>query len=309
MSSGIVDGLRQPEYTGENRCVPCTIVNTAIAAGLSVVVAAAVVVGTARLLPALVLGVAVFGVCAAAIYLRGYLVPETPELTKRYFPERVLAWFDKDPEPGVGFEAPTETDAATGTGTDAGEATDEGGLEQQTIDEDLEPEQALLSAGAVEECVDVDDLCLEESFGAAWRDRIRSVRQQDPDAEAILEALDMPEMDGEVRVEHYGDAVVLEHEGRQIGKWESSAALIADLSAAGELAERYDRWPELGAFDRSRILRGLRIFVDQCPECDGRISLGQETVESCCRSFDVVAVTCEQCDSRLFEERLQDEAA
>lgn len=309
MSSGIVDGLRQPEYTGENRCTPCTIVNTAIAAGLSVAVAAGVVVGTAQVLPALVLGVAVFAVCAAAIYLRGYLVPKTPELTKRYFPDRVLAWFDKEPEPGVGFETPTETDEKDGAEADTEEATGEGDLEEQAIDEDLDPEQALLSAGAVEECVDVDDLCLDESFGAAWRDRIRSVRDEDPDAAAILEALDMPEMDGEVRVEHYGDAVVLEHEGRQIGKWESAAALIADLSAAGELAERYDRWPELGAFDRSRVLRGLRIFVEQCPECDGRISLGQDTVESCCRSFEVVAVTCEDCDSRLFEERLQGEAA
>jgi len=305
MSGGIVDGLRQPEYTGENRCTPCTIVNTAIAAVLSGGLAAGtgVVAGSAAL--GVGVGVACFAVCAAAIYLRGYLVPRTPELTKRYFPDRVLAWFDKEPEPGVGFEAPPGEGAAAEA---EGETGDDPAPDIGEPDEDLEPEQALLTAGAVEECADVDDLCLDEEFGAAWRERIRSVGVDGADAEAIMAALDLPEMDGEVTVEHYGDAVVLEHEGRHIGKWESPAALLADLAAAGELAERYDRWPELNAFDRSRLLRGLRIFVENCPECGGRISLGQDTVESCCRSFDVVAVTCEDCGSRLFEERLQGEA-
>lgn len=300
MSSGIVDGLRQPEYTGENRCTPCTIVNTVIAVVVSVVIAGGLVVaGGLDSTISIAVGVAGFGVSAAAIYLRGYLVPKTPELTKRYFPDRVLAWFDKHPEPGGGFTAESTEETAAGD-------------ERQTIqepDEDLNPEVALMEAGAVEECVDVEDLCLSEGFEAAWRSRITAARADDPDAEGIMAALDMPDVDGDVTVERYDNAVVLEHDGRQIGKWESGAALIADVTAAGELAERYDRWGELGPFDRSRLLRGLRIFVEQCPECDGPISLDQDTVESCCRSFDVVAVTCEACGSRLFEQQLQEGAA
>jgi hypothetical protein len=50
-------------------------------------------------------------------------------------------------------------------------------------------------------------------------------------------------------------------------------------------------------------LSGLRLFVETCPVCDGRVSIGEETVESCCRSYDVVAVACDDCDARLLEER------
>ena len=46
-------------------------------------------------------------VALAAIWLRGYLVPGTPELTKRYLPERALALFGK---------APAATGAAASTG-------------------------------------------------------------------------------------------------------------------------------------------------------------------------------------------------
>ncbi|WP_256290371.1 hypothetical protein [Halobellus inordinatus] len=34
------------------------------------------------------------------------------------------------------------------------------------------------------------------------------------------------------------------------------------------------------------------------------ISLDGETVESCCRSFEVVAATCNECGTRVFEARL-----
>ena len=85
-----LEEIRQPEYTGENRCVPCTIANFAITA----VFAAAVALVSVPLSLGFV--VAALG----SIWLRGYLVPKTPELTKRYFPEWLLAKFDKEPMPG-----------------------------------------------------------------------------------------------------------------------------------------------------------------------------------------------------------------
>jgi hypothetical protein len=72
----LLDALRQPEHTGEYRCTPCTVVNSVIA----VVLAAALAV---LWLPA---GVLALAVSLAANHLRGYLVPGTPELTRRYFP-------------------------------------------------------------------------------------------------------------------------------------------------------------------------------------------------------------------------------
>jgi hypothetical protein len=71
--------FRQPEYTGENRCLPCTAINVVIAA------AAAMLVGVV----APILGIGSFLLAMAVIALRGYLVPGTPVITARYLPESV----------------------------------------------------------------------------------------------------------------------------------------------------------------------------------------------------------------------------
>ena len=104
--------LHQPEYTGDNRCTPCTIANVTIAA-----------IGSALLAQrSKWLGAGTFVAALGTIHLRGYLVPGTPTLTKRSLPDRVLRWFEHD--------QPTLTTAETGT-------TDE--------TESIEPEQVLMS--------------------------------------------------------------------------------------------------------------------------------------------------------------------
>lgn len=84
-----LDRLRHPEYTGENRCIPCTLVNAGIA------LVAAGIVGWFN--P--IVGAAILATAAIVIYFRGYLVPGTPTLTERYLPEAVHARFDHHPEP------------------------------------------------------------------------------------------------------------------------------------------------------------------------------------------------------------------
>jgi hypothetical protein len=79
-------GFRQPEYIGENRCFPCTLLNVGIAAVVSIVVGLWMAGA----------GAAVFLLSLGSIYFRGYLVPGTPTLTKAYLPDRVLLWFGKD---------------------------------------------------------------------------------------------------------------------------------------------------------------------------------------------------------------------
>lgn len=81
--------LRRPEYTGKNRCVPCTVVNLLLAVAVVVPVFALSVP----------IGFVLFAGCLLAIYLRGYLVPRTPELTKRYLPPAVLRLFGKEAPP------------------------------------------------------------------------------------------------------------------------------------------------------------------------------------------------------------------
>ena len=83
----LAERLGRPEYTGENRCLPCTVLNVAIA-----VVAAALLGRRSRRA-----GGAAFLAALGLVYLRGYLVPGTPTLTRRYLPDSVLAAFGKQP--------------------------------------------------------------------------------------------------------------------------------------------------------------------------------------------------------------------
>jgi len=274
ISSSTFNSLQKPDYTGENRCTPCTIVNVVLALAGSAGVAL-LSVGTAGPPAAVASGIAVFALSAAAIYLRGYLVPGTPQLTKRYLPDRVLAWFDKAPEPA---ESATAADAALG-------------------EDDVDPERALLDADAVEPCEDVDDLCLTDGFRRAWHD----ARTDDVTAEDALDALGLDRTD--CTLESFDGAYRLEQDGRHLAQWPSKAALIADVSGATALADHYPDWSALRPASRGQLLSGLRLFVETCPVCDGRVSIGEETVESCCRSYDVVAVACDDCDARLLEER------
>ncbi|GAB3032824.1 hypothetical protein GCM10025298_22210 [Natronobiforma cellulositropha] len=96
--SRVYERVHQPEYTGENRCIPCTSVNVVIA----LVVAGGIALWNRPI------ALVAFVLSLAAIYVRGYLVPGTPTLTKRYFPDWLLAKFDKEPEPveaGIDFDA------------------------------------------------------------------------------------------------------------------------------------------------------------------------------------------------------------
>lgn len=263
--STAIDALRQPEYVGENRCMPCTLVNTVIA----LVLAGAVWVAVA---PAA--GVGVLAVSAAAIGLRGYLVPGTPTLTKRYLPDRVLAWFDK---------APTAAERAGDDSTD-------------TVD----VEGALLAAGVVAPCEDVDDLCLDDGFRENWRAAMVTVGEQEATPDAVASLLDVePER---LALDTMGaSAYVATVDGVRAGQWESRAALVADAAAADLVADRDPRWDDRSVPARGEILGGLRLFLEACPDCGGEVRFGRETVESCCRSRDVVAVSCADCDARLFE--------
>jgi hypothetical protein len=256
--------LRRPEYTGENRCTPCTVVNVVLAAAASVAVSTVTLPG----------GVAVACVGALAIYFRGYLVPGTPTLTKRYLPDRVLAAFEKR----------DDADASTGDGEN--------------------PAAVLSAAGAVEPCASTADLCLTDSFGAAWRDLVTAVRPVNADADAVADALHTEPTS--VSVAERDGAVLAEAGGERVGHWPSRAALVADLAAAQLLRERTHDWDERSLEEQTRVLRGLRVFLDACPSCDGAVTTSADTVESCCRAIDVVAVSCADCGARLLETPVDD---
>ncbi|WP_257299950.1 hypothetical protein [Haloarchaeobius sp. FL176] len=258
-----VDQLRHPEYTGENRCIPCTVTNLGIAGVLSA--------GAFLLSPWLAVGVALTSV--TAIYLRGYLVPGTPELTKRYFPDWLLGLFDRRP---AGFDA------------------DSFGVES-----------ALLRAGAVEPAG--DDLDLDSAFAAAWHAEMVPLTDQ-PSQRAALAALTDLDADA-IRLDTRPGRFVAWYDGEWLGQWESRAAFVADVAAAPVVAARLDDWEAMPVAYRSELLAGLRLFLDRCPTCDGDVAFGTDVVESCCRSYDVVAANCVDCDARLFEVPLDESMA
>jgi len=266
-----IDRLRRPEYTGENRCLPCTILNAAIAA----VAAGTVGLAAGGRLGALaggLLGGGLLVVFAAAIYLRGYLVPGTPRLTEAYLPDRVLRWFGKAPPAGGG--------------------ADRGGIDVERV---------LALADAVTESEREDDLRLTEAFHAAWRDRIADLRERESISEDLAAVLDV-DPDRLLLKEFEGIFVAyVDARDNRVGEWESRAACLADVAAANELRTRYDGWTHLDAEERGAVLNSLRIFLQRCPACDEPVTVDEEVVASCCRSVDVLAGSCRGCGARVFE--------
>lgn len=251
--ASLVERYRLTEYTGENRCLPCTTVN--------VVIALAVAVGLAVVATPPV-GVLALGVSILAIWLRGYLVPGTPALTKRYLPDPVLRLFEKAPDL-----------------PDPGETVD--------VEAYLTEVEAVRDAG--------DDVELTTGFESAWRAAIDDVRT-DP-AAAAGDVLSLADPGVETR----GEATVVTDGGTAAADWPSEAALLSDLGAVEVLESRDSAWQERGHGERGRILAGLRIFLERCPECGGTPELDEDVVESCCRQAQVFTYACPDCDARLLE--------
>ena len=282
MLGSLVTRLRRPEYTGENRCLPCTVLNVGIASvGATLVGAWLVAAG----FPTAATGVATgaLAVSLSAIWLRGYLVPGTPTLTKRYFPAWLLDAFGKAPEAGANTSV-TERGNPSAT---------------EEPPEEIDLEEVLVGAGALEPCQGGADLCLTDAFREAWHAQMDAVSDSDVGRERLPAILDIDAAD--VTVEDHGEAFRARVDGQYVGTWESRAAFVADIGAADVLGEWLDDWDEMPVAHRGQLLNGLRLFLVTCPDCGGDLAFGTDTVESCCTTREVAAVSCEACETRLFE--------
>lgn len=329
----LAETLRRPEYTGENRCFPCTVVNVLIAAALGAVV-------SKRSKPAAVFAV---GGSLASIYLRGYLVPGTPELTKRYLPPAVLRWFGKEPEielaSGLGASAPAtaeesstdvtgrsensagadgpevdsdfdalERDAGPDPVDNAEERSGVDDTDEPTVPEDLEG--YFSRAGILEPCEDRDDLCLSSAFETEWLEAIDGVLESGVDTETAVEAFGFDDPEAFELEETREGAYALRYgevgEGTayNAGMWPSHAAVVADVAAGVPLASWLDEWDEYEPQQKGQLLNGLRMFLETCPTAEGGVRMTEETVKSCCSSSTVFAVVCEETGERLFEHQL-----
>jgi len=161
------------------------------------------------------------------------------------------------------------------------------------------PESVLVGIGALEEAED-GDLQLTEAFRHAWREEIADVQESDAQREEIAEMLEADD-DADIEFDVFQEAFKILVDGRVIGLLESRAAFYADLAGARLVGDRYDEWETLSVADRSRLLKGLRLFLEQCPECGYDVTFDTKEVESCCGSHPVAAVDCGRCQARLFE--------
>lgn len=296
MRTSVLNHLRQQEYTGENRCIPCTAVNVIIAVVFGLVVAwlwllvagpFAWFVGGLVLIGGLV-----------TIWLRGYLVPGTPALTKQYFPERILRQFGTHPPRdarATGLGGAGETgDIRSDTDSQGGRNGNGSGSTKRR-----EAESWLSEAGVIVPCEQVNDLCVNEQFHTGWYEQMETIKDNETERDVLAEEFDFTP--SEIEFEDRGNEFVALTESQLVGLWESRAAMVADVAAARELPDWIDEWNELSTGLRSQLLGSLRVFLDFCPVCDAPVQLGRETVNSCCRSTTVYASTCNGCDARLFE--------
>lgn len=273
----VLERFRNPEYTGSNRCPPCTVVN--------VVIAAVLAVGASLASP--LLGVIVIGVSLSLIYLRGYLIPGTPTLTKRYVPARMLGLFGKEP-----VTSPL---------------TDERDLHAAPDDENsgatsVQDWPMLDRTGVFVECPERDDLCLEEGFRESWRENILALRSNERRQRTLLAGtLDDDIEPDAVTIDEGDHEVEASVDGTTIGEWPSRAALVADLAAGALLAEQDPQWTETSAQTRGTALARLRIFLETCPTCGEPVDFHEEDGSACCWSREVITVRCTGCDARLLE--------
>ncbi len=260
----LLEAVRRPAYTGENRCLPCTLVNLLLAGAASA--------GLAAVSP--VAGAAAFALSVAVVYLRGYLVPGTPALTARYLPEPVLDLFGK--ESSAVDRAPsdlTPADRAAGAGP-------------------------LARLGAVDRDAD-GDRRLDPDFRRAWNDAVDGVSAADVGREAVASTLGV---DADA-VSAVGPAQFFVS-GERLVQWPSEPALVADAAAGRALAGRpaWEDLGVDDRLDALATLRTLRRDCPACGAPLARDEETVESC--CQPTAEVVAVSCEDCDVPIAERRI-----
>ena len=262
-----LDRIRQPEYTGENRCWPCTVTNVVLVAGIVVPLAAAGKV---------LVAVFVAAVGITAIGLRGYLVPYTPQFAPRLVSALPVDWPGHHEPGGSLSDSAADREAAPPTG------------------------DAILTALLEAEVLiaDGEELLLADSFRETWRETMAAYRETS--LEELAEAADDltgPAVEVRVGSDWLGrpSTLVVSGDGGLTTLREPNA--IAEVAAARALDGMVD--------DRVRLAAGrpLRSLLERCPACDEALTIDRST---CCGEVTPIGkrppkkLRCRSCNVRLF---------
>lgn len=274
--------FRRPEYTGENRCLPCTILNSLLLA---------VCCGTLALVSVPAAAVAA-AVGAAAIALRGYLVPYTPQ-----FAPRIAARLPRDP---FGLTAAHGAPAAAAD-EDRPDGLATGGTGDGSPDGDAVLER-LFGAGVL--VAEGDRLFLADEFRERWRSEVTSLRALS-DRELADAALAASPDATESEVVRDGDRtwVVLSDGSGDVTAepWLSRHVVLAETAAVRALADA-----DVDADVRAVAAHSLGVFLDRCPVCDA--TLEETTAAACCGGPDRsptaerrTVLACPDCSRELYQ--------
>lgn len=260
-----LDSLSDESHTGSNRCWPCTALNLGLV-GIIVLFFRARERSLASLL------VAIGGV--AAIYLRGYLVPYTPQ-----FAPRIVA---ASPVPDKWFHEDVSHEESESLADDVE-------LDGETVLRELS------SAGVIE--AKEDRLFLEESIDTAWFERMDELAALSLEEFSATLRESLPQITHvEPHVEADAEWVVL---GTDPGKLLSRPVAVAELAAYDVIGEEIDD-------EQLRIAsaEAFRMFLDSCPVCD--TELVESSSVSCCgghtgpRQNPDETLVCPACEQRLY---------
>jgi len=246
--------LRDDRYTGENRCQKCTALN------LCLVMAASIAI----YLYSRVLSVLFIMVSLSVIYLKGYVVPGTPVITKKYAPQAVMRYFDG---------------------------------KNRVDDRTEDAESVLRRYGVLTTEKASGEVRLTNSIIDGFRRQGSTTNSISEDQiRGILGAGEY-----QVDIREISDAAVAINGGDKICQWPSIAAVNCDIAARNVLEAQIGEWNQFSPRKRGLILRSFRSLIKDCPKCQSENSIGTSVQSSCCSSKTVLTVECEICQSNFVE--------
>lgn len=256
MVTEMVD-LQNPEYTGENRCNACTLVNLCIAFLLALPL----------VMFSLLMSIFVAISFISLIYFRGYIIPGTPEITKKYFPDWLLRQFGKN----------TKT------------------LDDKLEDDSIVDEELLFKLDIVD--TEGDDIDIEDEFRREWEREMKITSRKNIKRLIMVSMSQITSIntdDLSFAQTESSEWVVMKN-GQPISKWISKEGIIIDISSINILMEQCTEWGQLSLQEKSRVVNSLRTLVQLCPSCGGNILLNKTHQETCCTSVEIIEVKCDDC--------------
>ncbi|MDS0284238.1 hypothetical protein [Haloarcula onubensis] len=257
------EDIRRPSHTGENRCWPCTTVNLGL-----VGVAALWLYRRDRRVGA----VALAALGAAAVAVRGYVVPYTPQFAPRLvaalpIPDEL---FGKDTGPSI-----PERESLTATELDGTTVLDE-----------------LAAAGAIE--AEGDLIRPTAAVDETWHGEMDRLADASLDALAREAAETIPARDSADSYDD-GDSEWVVVDGVLVAR----PVVVAELAAYHALGDAVaDQEVRLAG------ARAFRMFLDSCPDCGS--ALVESSAVSCCGGYTdpqtapEEILVCPDCEQRLF---------